>query len=140
MDLTVKMIVLILLIYSTYTDIKSKEIMMIPVYICILISVAGTVMEGNISIISFEGAVPGILMLIASFLTKGAIGEGDAYLILAIGLMVGIRNVVVILLIGSVFAMLYGVFLLFFRKAKRKDTISYVPFILTGFIGVMLIA
>ena len=139
MDLTIEIIILILLLYSAYTDIRSREIMMLPVYICILIAIIGVIAKGDVSLMSFLGAIPGLIMLLVSHITKGALGDGDAYLILAVGLLIGLRNVTLMLMIGSTMAFVYSLFLLSIKKAGKKKTICYAPFILSGFIGVMII-
>lgn len=140
MNITFKLILLILLVYSSYTDIYKKHVMMAPVYICLIAVFLEMLIPAGDESFSVIGIIPGVVLLICSYMTKGAIGEGDAYLTGVIGLMMGIENAVLIILVGSVLAAVFSVFEIKIRKKGKKDVIPFVPFILTGYLGVLIIA
>ncbi len=74
------------------------------------------------------GLLPGIVLLLCSKLMKGAVGEGDAYLIMLTGLMLGRENNL-LLLGGLLLSAVCAAFLLLVRQKEKKTTIPFVPFL-----------
>lgn len=134
-----KIVLLILLTYSSYTDIKNRVVMMIPIYVCFFIAIIGLIFPMENEDISLIGIVPGIIILLIGMATKGAIGDGDAYLIMIIGMFMGMRNAFYILLTGSVISAIYALTIIFLKGKSKKEVIPFVPFILSGYLGVLLI-
>lgn len=134
---TYRVMLLILLVYSAYTDIKRKEIMMIPVYMCILLSIFGMFIPNVGEQSSIIGLIPGVVILMLSYITKGAIGEGDAYLIMVVGLLTDIHMVIGVLVVSSIMASIYSLLALLIHRVHRGYSIPFAPFILSGFLGVI---
>ena len=143
--ITYKIVLLILLIYSTITDLRERKIMMIPVYMCfVIVSIELIGVESEEKLfMTIAGVVPGIFLLLISFMSGEGIGRGDAYLTMAAGLMAGLEEIMWVLLSASVLA---GLFALVLTVAKRrsskeecllKQEFPFVPFILCGYIGVL---
>ena len=76
----------------------------------------------------------GVLFLIA-VLAPGAMGMGDAKLILFLGLITGFPEVILLLFLAFLLGGLTSVLLLLLKRINRKDTIAFGPFMaLAGFI------
>ena len=80
----------------------------------------------------------GLLFLLLTILTKGAIGGGDIKLIATLGLWLGIRPLLGVIMYGFLSGGAAALFLLLTKQKKRHDYFAYGPyFALTG-IGILL--
>lgn len=132
-------VVFIFLGWLCYWDSKEK---LLPISILIYFSVfvgayqlLGLQTFGHLNIV---GAGVGILCLFLGKWTKEAIGYGDGWVILLLGVYLGgIRQLEILFLAGMLAALvgLGGVCLLHWT---RKKTIPFLPFLLVGYWGVML--
>lgn len=138
MNVSHKIIILFLLAYSAYTDIKERYVMMVPIYMCFFISILGYFIPNKGEVIDLWGIIPGILLLIIGMVSKGSIGDGDVYIVMIVGLMMGLRNTLTVLLIGSVLSAIYCLFELVAKGKNKKDSIPYIPFILSGYLGMLI--
>ena len=142
-----KIVVLLLLGISSYTDIKEKNIYILPVLFAALSGISLTLTEviiGNnygLEIMNkyiFQPVLVSTLTYILSFFTKKGIGEGDIIIFLVIGLLIGINSEILILIMASVFSGIYCIAFLFTGKLSMERTIAFVPFILGGYICLLL--
>ncbi|PKM51278.1 MAG: hypothetical protein CVV02_07935 [Firmicutes bacterium HGW-Firmicutes-7] len=85
----------------------------------------------NISLL--EGVVgsiiTGILLLLLSKITRGGIGIGDVFVFVLISLIAGWKMSMTVLIFALVLCGCIGIVLFAFKKAKRKTTIPFMPFI-----------
>ena len=78
-------------------------------------------------------------ILACSILTRGQVGMGDGWLLMALGCMMRMESYIQMACIGMLLAAACsGVLLLVFRKS-RKTEIPLVPFLLLGYVGGMVI-
>lgn len=127
-------ITLIFLILAVYTDIKSG---IIPDMLIIIFLVAGIfTVPVNPSITWQESAIgffaAGLLFGLLSFISKGAMGMGDAKLLSVTAMIIGWKMFLTVILIAIVFSVIAGVFLLLLKLKKRNDRIPFSPFLLAG--------
>jgi leader peptidase (prepilin peptidase)/N-methyltransferase len=73
----------------------------------------------------------GFFLLIA-LVGRGAMGAGDVKLAGLIGMMTGFPNVISALVIGIVFGGIAALALLISRRATRKSTMAYAPYLALG--------
>ena len=83
------------------------------------------------------GGALGIMLFVVSTVTKEAIGYGDSWLILLLGVQLGIFRVLQLLFAASLLAVIFAVFYLWVRKWNRKATLPFVPFLTIAYLGVM---
>lgn len=80
-----------------------------------------------------QAAVPGflfsILLFVLSFLTKEAIGMGDAFAVLLCACYLPFYSLFLIFVAGLFMAGVVGVFLILIRRGNRKTEIPYLPFL-----------
>ena len=88
--------------------------------------------------ISICGAVIGIVFLLLSKYTEEQIGYGDSWMILNLGIYLGIWELV--LLLGIVFGVIFifSCVGLICKKLSRHTRIPLYPFLMIGYIGVMV--
>lgn len=73
--------------------------------------------------------VPGVMLILLSWLTRESIGYGDGISVLLLGGMAGFHNCVWTLCISLLLLSLTGLTLLVFKRADRKTKIPYLPFL-----------
>ena len=130
---------LLFLLFSSFLDIRKREIS-IPV--TLLFGLAGVVYSVRTGRTMTDYLIPlgiGILILGGSVLTRGQVGLGDGWMLLALGCMLRMECYIQMACIGMLLAAAYsGVLMLVFRK-NRKTEIPLVPFLLLGYVGGMII-
>lgn len=130
---------LLFLLFSSFLDIRKREIS-IPV--TLLFGLAGVVYSVRTGRTMTDYLIPlgiGILYLGGSVLTRGQVGMGDGWMLLALGCMLRMECYIQMACIGMLLAAAYsGVLMLVFRK-NRKTEIPLVPFLLLGYVGGMII-
>ena len=130
---------LLFLLFSSFLDIRKREIS-IPV--TLLFGLAGVVYSVRTGRTMTDYLIPlgiGILILGGSVLTRGQVGMGDGWMLLALGCMLRMESYIQMACIGMLLAAAYsGVLMLVFRK-NRKTEIPLVPFLLLGYVGGMVI-
>ena len=121
---------LILLIPCVVTDIRSRRI---PLWYLLGFSVAGVPVNLFLLNVTLPeiglGLLPGLIFILLSRLTKGAIGMGDAILITAMGIFAGWSETLTLLLAACILSSLTAAVLLIFFKKKMKDSIPFAPFL-----------
>ena len=130
---------LLFLLFSSFLDIRKREIS-IPV--TLLFGLAGVVYSVRTGRTMTDYLIPlgiGILILVGSVLTRGQVGMGDGWMLLALGCMLQMECYIQMACIGMLLVAAYsGVLMLVFRK-NRKTEIPLVPFLLLGYVGGMII-
>ena len=141
------MMALAMLAVSAYTDIKERNIYVMP----LLIPSAGAVLITVISAFALSGneggrvlfdhlilpVAAGALMILAAKLAKRRMGMGDGYLTASLFLLVGVRCGLFAILCGSVAASVYaGAAML--KKNKGRMRIPFAPFVMTGFMVLLI--
>ena len=120
-------------IWGSVSDIRKKTVSLL----FLLLTGAGVipiaVWERNIPFAArlFGIALGGVFFLIG-FLTKEAVGKGDAAMIGICGAALGLSATVMVLCIGLVFASIVSLLLLCLGKAGRKSRIPFFPFLAMG--------
>lgn len=76
--------------------------------------------------------VPGMVMMIGSKLSRGHLGSGDAWMVLAIGTLLDFQSVVVVIWWAFWIAGLLALFVFLIRR-KKEIEIPFVPFLFLGY-------
>jgi len=121
---------LALLIPNTILDFKYKKVWMpfiIPFFAegIILLALRLTDIEMFIG-----GFLIGAVFMFISYVTKGAIGMGDGYIICVIGCLAGGFRTIMIVTTAMFLSAVVGIVLMVFFKWGKKRTIPFVPFLL----------
>lgn len=85
-----------------------------------------------------SGGAAGSVFLIASIVTKGAVGIGDGYILMVCGMVLGLYQVVILIILALCLASAFGILLWVRKKAGRHTKIPFAPFICAGY-GVIFI-
>lgn len=84
------------------------------------------------------GAMIGGIFLVISKCTKEQIGYGDSWMILILGIWLGIWDVIRLLAIVFMLCFAFSCVGLACKKIKRYTRIPFYPFLMLGYTGVML--
>ena len=130
--------VLILLAVASVIDWRKREI---PITLLFIMSAGITIFAIYCKDITIwyrlAGGALGMMLFVVSTVTKEAIGYGDSWLILLLGVQLGILRVLQLLFAASLLAVIFAVFYLWVRKWNRKATLPFVPFLTIAYLGVM---
>lgn len=112
-----------------------KQIPLIVVWLGMLAAVClqiyGAMGETGIFAVAFS-LVPGVGFFLLSFLSREKVGYGDGWVLLMIGLFLGIYRCFLILFVGLLAESVVAIVLLAFRKIQRDREIPFSPFLLLG--------
>lgn len=132
-------VILILLTLCAVHDWKKREI---PLVLLVIMSIGVSVFvicchtEPLLS--RGIGAFLGIGFFLVSKCTKEAVGYGDSWLILLIGIYLGGLRALQVLFLASVAAGIGSLFCLWKNHWNRNVTIPFVPFMAVAYLGVIV--
>ncbi len=143
-----QMMALAVLAVCAYTDIKERNVYLIP----LLVSVVGSEAVLAISVIGTSGPeaypvlmndmlmpfVTGLAVIALTRVFKAHIGVGDGYLMAALGMMTGIKTMIFSIPIAFITAGLYALIKTVPKRRRSTRTIPFAPFVLTGFMAVLI--
>ena len=133
-------IVLLFLVACSVCDWRKKEI---PVKLLIAMSAVSAILTilhiEEMPRSRFLGAGLGLLFFIISKCTKQAVGYGDSWLILLLGIYLGVMKTIQLLFAASLVAGIVSLFYLWKCHWKKNATIPFVPFLAAAYLGVMFI-
>ena len=132
-------VITIFLILSTLIDLRKKEV---NISLCISVALVGLIYEIFISktdILSIIlGILPGIFLMLTSIVTNEEIGKGDAAILSTIGIFLGLKKTILVLIYALFSTIIIGGILLLIRKKNKKYKIQFVPFILFSYIALCI--
>lgn len=123
----------VFLVPAAYTDLRDKEITLLPLMLGITIGtirlVLGVMDSGMVYLTCL---IPGIVMLAGSVVTGEKIGKGDGIALLILGAILGYRNCVMVTLISAGLLFVFCVIGLAAKKMKKDTRIPFIPFLFIG--------
>ena len=115
-------VITIFLILSTLIDLRKKEV---NISLCISVALVGLIYEIFISktdILSIIlGILPGIFLMLTSIVTNEEIGKGDATILSTIGIFLGLKKTILVLIYALFSTIIIGGILLLIRKKNHKS-------------------
>lgn len=131
--------VLAFLGWNTWTDIRKKQVSLLTVWIFALAGIIFAAARKDISWQYFLPVGVGCFFIALSLITKGAVGMGDGWLLAALGTMLNAEEFVRVLLMGMLCCGVWAGILLFVLRKGRNTEIPFVPFLMLGYIGGLLL-
>jgi len=125
---------------ASVADIETRIIPYIctlAIFVCGLIKLIFRYFDDSLSLNGFLGYAAGALfafclMAVSGFIVKNGIGAGDIMLLTALGFYFGLSLSFGIVFRAVAAAFLFGIALLLLKKAGKKTTIPFAPFIFLG--------
>lgn len=134
-----EILVLTFLGVNAWMDLKKKQVSLAVIGIFSAAGLIWAICTGKISWQFFIPAVIGTFFLLISIMTKGALGMGDGWIMMALGTVLNVEEFLLMLFAGMLCCAVWaGILLIVFRKGKNTE-IPFVPFLLLGYIGGVLV-
>jgi leader peptidase (prepilin peptidase)/N-methyltransferase len=124
---------------NSLIDLQKKEVSLV---ITLLYGICGVLLR---IVGGFDGRdfvlalLPGAVCMLLSFVTKGQIGYGDAWILLATGCCMRGADLLMVCMLALAGAGLVALFLLVVFRKKGSFEFPFVPFLLAGVICVRCI-
>ncbi|MBP8795690.1 MULTISPECIES: prepilin peptidase [Blautia] len=129
----------VFLAMNSWLDIRRREISLLLTVVYAGCGIICSILQGRkIQDVLIPAGI-GILFLAAGLISRGAIGAGDCWILLALGALLDTETYIRMLCIGFFLAAFWSGILLVIRRKSRKTEIPLVPFLLAGYIGGILI-
>ena len=129
----------VFLAMNSWLDIRRREISLFLTVVYAGCGIIYSILQGRkIQDVLIPAGI-GILFLAAGLISRGAIGAGDCWILLALGALLDTETYIRMLCIGFFLAAVWSGILLVIRRKSRKTEIPLVPFLLAGYIGGILI-
>ena len=131
--------VILMLILLSVSDLKSHTIPVLPVLVFAAVMAAVHLTAGDLPAVRiFTGMLPGLFLLAVSLASRSSIGTGDGIAVAACGAAIGFSSELASLTAALVLCCAYSIVLLIRKKAGRKDTLPFLPFLTAGHILVLI--
>jgi leader peptidase (prepilin peptidase)/N-methyltransferase len=121
-------------------DAVKKEIPLPVVWLGMLTAVllrAAGVIETESWGMTGAALLPGFLFWGISYVTREKVGYGDGWMLLLIGLFVGVSECTAVLMSALFMESVCLILLMAFKKVHRDNKVPFVPFLLAG-LGVVM--
>ena len=131
--------VILMLILLSVSDLKSHTIPVLPVLVFAAVMTAVHLSAGDLPAVRiFTGMLPGLFLLAVSLASRSSIGTGDGIAVAACGAAIGFSSELASLTAALVLCCAYSIVLLIRKKAGRRDTLPFLPFLTAGHILVLI--
>ena len=131
--------VLVFLAVNAWTDSQKREISLLAV---LLFAAGGLLWSLQSRRSIFHALIPlgtGMVVLVLAVLTRGAVGMGDAWVLLDLGIVLETGEFLITVCLGVLLSGGCAMILLALKKAGRRPEIPFVPFLLAGYVGGLLL-
>lgn len=128
-----------LLVFMTVTDFEQQVILDEMVIVFALLGLCYTLhlrLPLQEHLLAALGG--GLFFFLLAFVSKGALGGGDIKLIAALGLWLGWKPLLSVIVYGAMAGGVAALLLLLTNRIKRKQFLAYGPYFALSAIGVML--
>ena len=134
-------LVFIVLVIEAVKDFRKKELDIPVLGILVVAAMVMIFLGKDISVLNaIIGLAEGLLLILVSVMTKGQIGMGDGILLAACGLMLGGKDNMVMFFFACLSSAIVSVLIMIIKKADKKTTIPFVPFMIPGFLIMVLLS
>ena len=135
-----------MLAISAYTDIRERNIYIVPLMICaaggIMISLTAfigydTYSEAELFVDLIGPVVAATIVITTVRIFERYVGRGDGYLVAALGVLIGNRYNLYVAIAASLFAALFAIVMTLRKKKRFAACIPFAPFVMAGYLLVM---
>lgn len=138
-----KICVVMMLVVGSIWDIRWKRI---PAGLLILNVLLGMILIATNREIAWRqdwylyavGILIGIILLLTGRFCGGCIGAADGIMTAVIGGMIGYQETLLLLMNAVLVAAIFSILLIAIKKAGRKTAIPFLPFMLLGYIIILV--
>lgn len=130
-----KAVTLFFLGINAWHDWKKREILLGSVCIYAIWGIVWAILQKRIWQEYILLFVMGMFLILVSVCTRGALGLGDVWILLALGFVMKPEKYLWTVLTAWVGAAAFSGVLVILKKAGKKTEIPFIPFLLAGYTG-----
>lgn len=127
--------VTIFLMLNTGWDIRKRKVLLGSI---VSFGILGMIhlffVEKEMVFLVLCGVLPGMFLILCSYVTRQSVGYGDGLIVLVCGLYLGLWQTFAMVFYGLLFCSAVSVFLLLLRKRTYKTGVPFVPYLLAGYV------
>ena len=120
-------------------DLYKRQVSLLMILFYAALSIPYLVMDRQRLFLLLAGAVPGLFLLWVGKVSGGALGQGDALVILVAGLYMGIWKTLEWVTLAFLLSAVWAGALMVFKKKGRKASFPFVPFLMAAYAIPLLI-
>ncbi len=137
----IRIVLGVMLLFCGVQDLLYKKIYLWMIGVCAAVVIVCLPFCENLSVTErLGGCALGLGVILLSKATEGKIGLGDGILLCVTGLGLGFWTNAELFGIALSLAAAVSIVLLLMRRADRKKSIPFVPFLLTGYVILLTIS
>ncbi|MCR5483669.1 MAG: hypothetical protein K6E99_04645 [Bacilli bacterium] len=122
----------LILVYSSYEDIKKMKINIIPLFVAsVVFSITIFVIDRDMPMFTFF--IPVSILFLLSVISGNQIGIGDGFAIMIIGAAGGLSLQLSSLFISILIAFFYSIYILLIKHKGKNYSFPFLPFITIGY-------
>lgn len=136
----IEYIIALLLITLAYNDWKTKRVSAWLLGVITVVAITARIFLVSTSVWNTLGGVAiGVLLFGISKWSREALGYGDSWLILSLGIYLGGMKLLEVISLASFLACLFSIAYCIRCGWSRKHTLPYIPFITAAYLGGMFL-
>lgn len=128
----------IFLISGSWQDIRKKQL---SVKWLIYFGITALIVDIFYKIpfpMCISGMIPGVMLLLIGAASKEAVGYGDGFSVMVLGLFLFLRDTIWVLSAGFFISTVVSIVILSSGRRKRVQTVPFLPFLTAGFAWYLL--
>ena len=133
-----QVIALFILSANSFTDVRCHEISPFLTAAGGIAGVAVWCMGSGQEIPLPASIIPGMCFLLFSFLSRGAVGAGDGFVLIALAGCLPVTEIFITAVCGVFLASVYAA-LMFLGGSGLRSSFAFVPFLLGGYVLYLMI-
>lgn len=140
MKQAVKLLVTTFLLINTYWDMKKREILLWSIFLFGSLGV-GLMLAFKITTLpsGICGMLFGVAIIGCAYITRQAIGYGDGMVIAVCGIYLGFLQVFVMVFYALLICCAVSAVLIAAKKCTYKTYVPFLPYLLAGYVCVILL-
>lgn len=124
---------------NSWIDIRKKQVSLLLIAVFAGSGILWTICSRSAALDFLVCAGTGLIFVGISIITEGAVGMGDGWLIIALGTVMSAEEFFMMLFLSLICSAVWaGITMIFFHR-KGNTEIPFVPFLLAGYLGGILI-
>lgn len=120
---------------NSWKDIRAREVSLLTIGIFGIAGMVRACFLGTVSMDLVWTACMGTAVIVLSIISKGAVGMGDGFLLLALGTVISFAELLSAFLLGLFLCGFWGILVLLLSGKGKKTEMPFVPFLMLGYIG-----
>ena len=135
MQMIIQILVMFIMLIASISDIKKKEI---PVFLLggtgafAFLNMLLAMASGSFAAEDVMSLMPGALMILISFISRGELGLADGIMVMSLGPVLGLNRALLGLMAALFLSCIFSIGILALKKGNKKTRLPFIPFLTAG--------